>query len=260
MPDPSEDTLAEATEDALLGGRVRLRQPATGYRAAVDPVLLAAAVPARPGERAAELGCGAGAAMLCLAARVPDLTVAGLELQPDLAGLARHNIAAGGLSGRLAAVAGDLRAPPQPPFAPGTFDHVLANPPHLAAGAGTPPPDAGKALAHAEGEADLDAWIAAARRLLRPRGRLTLIHRADRIDGICAALSGGFGAVTLIPLWPLADRPARRIIVRARKDVRSPAAVLPGLVLHRPDGGYTDAAEQVLRHGAALYPGPDQAN
>ncbi len=247
------------TENRLLGGRVVLCQPASGYRAAIDPVLLAAAVPALRGERVLDLGCGVGAAALCLAARVPDCRIVGLELQPDLAALARHNAAANGVAHRFAVIEGDVRRPPPELAAaaasetgvPG-FDHVMMNPPFLPAGAATPPPEATKALAHQEGAAALEDWIAAACRLLKPRGGLTLIHRADRVDAICAALRPRFGAVELIPLWPKPGRPARRLVVRARKDARSPAVLAFGLVLHRPEGGFTEEAEAILRGGKAL--------
>lgn len=238
------------TEDRLLGGRVRLAQPAGGYRVAVDPVLLAAGVPARPGERALDLGAGVGAASLCLAARVPGVSVTGIELQPGLAALADANAAASGLAGRVRVVAGDLLAPP-PEIAPG-FDHVLANPPYMRAGAHTPPPDAGRAAAHGEGEAALADWVACAARFLRPKGTVTFVHRADRFDELVSLLRGRFGEVTLIPVWPGGGKPARRVLVRARLGVRGPARLLPGLVLHGPDGGYTAEAEAVLRDAAPL--------
>lgn len=240
----------------LLGGRVRLFQPARGYRAAIDPVLLAAAVPAGAGEVAVELGCGTGAAALCLAARVPGLRVIGLEAQPEYADRARDGAAASGLDDRVSVLTGDLRAPPTE-LVPGRADHVLLNPPYLPSGQGSVPPDPGKAAAHIEGAADLSAWLAAARRLLKRRGWLTLIHRADRIDRALSALAGGFGAVEVIPLWPRAGMAARRIILRARRDARSPATLHPGLTLHRADSDrFTPEAEAILRDAAPLCPPP----
>lgn len=248
----SEDGRAAAatTDDRLLGGRVLLTQPASGYRAAIDPVLLAAAVPAAAGERVLDLGCGVGTAMLCLAVRVPGVFVTGLERQADLAGLAAGNVAANGLAQRARVVRGDVAT--LEGLAAERFDHVMMNPPFLAAGSGTRSPDPGRGLSTTEGEADLALWVDAAHRALVPRGWLTLIHRADRVDTVLAALTSRHGAVSLLPLWPKAGQPARRVIVRARKGVRSPAAVQPGLVLHGQDGAYTPAARRVLEDAAAL--------
>lgn len=241
----------DVSEDALLGGRVRLLQPRHGYRAAIDPVLLAAAVPAKVGERVLELGCGAGAAALCLAARVPGVQVVGLEVQSGLADLARRSTALNGVEGRVAIAAGDLLAPPAA-VTEAPFDHVMANPPHLAADAATAPPDPAKAQAQVEGAARLADWVGTAVRLVRPKGSVTLVHRADRLDDLLVALrDAGAGGLAVLPLWPSAGAPAKRVIVQARRGVRAPLRLLAGLVLHA-DGGYTPAADAVLRDAAAL--------
>jgi len=241
-----------ATEDGLLGGRVRLRQPVGGYRAAIDPVLLAAAVTAAPGERVLDLGCGVGAAALCLLARQPSLHVTGLELQPVLADLARDNAGRNGCADRFTVVTGSALAPP-PEIAPAGFAQVISNPPFVAAGRGTRPPDGSKALAHIEDGFDLADWIRAAARALAPKGRLWLIHRADRLESLLAAFAGrGLGEVRVLPLWPKPGRPASRILVSARKGARTPLALLPGLMLHREDGAYTAEAEAVLREAAGI--------
>lgn len=240
------------TEDTLLGGRVRLKQLAAGYRVAIDPVLLAAAVPARAGEQVLDVGSGVGAAALCLAVRVPGCRVAGLELQRAVVRLANDNAKLNGLEDRVVVMEGDLLRPP-PRLAPGSFDHVMTNPPHLEPGQGTPSPSPGKNAANLEGEARLGAWIAFCLAMLRPKGSLTVIHRADRLDAVLAALYRKAGEITVFPLWPQADgRAAKRVIVRARKDVETPGRLHFGLVLHRADGSFTEAVEAVLRQGAAL--------
>ncbi|CAK0766507.1 tRNA1Val (adenine37-N6)-methyltransferase [uncultured Gammaproteobacteria bacterium] len=242
----------EITTDHLLGGRVCLRQPQTGYRVAIDAVLLAAATPAVPGQRILDLGTGVGAAALCLATRVADTTVIGLEFQPELATLARDNITANALDGRVRVIEGDLLAPP-PELFRDRFDLVMANPPFLKAGAHTPAANRSRAAANGEGEATLADWIACAATLLRPRGTLTLIHRADRVDEVLARLHPRFGGVVLFPLWPRAGAvAAKRILVSARKDVRSPATFAAGLVLHNDGRGYSAQTEMILFGGESL--------
>jgi len=239
------------SEDSLLGGRLRLRQPTSGYRIAIDPVFLAAAVPAGPRDAVLDIGCGVGAAALCLAVRVPSCRVAGVELQRDLVRLAGDNIVLNQLSVHVSVMQGDLLNLP-PRLAPGAFDHVMANPPFLETGRATAPTDPGKAIAQLEGDADLAAWIRVALAMVRAKGSLTFIHRADRLDALLALLVGKAGEITLYPLWPGPGKPAKRVIVRARKQIASPTRLLPGMILHEDDGAYTAAADAVLRGAAGL--------
>jgi len=238
------------SEDRLLDGRVLLRQPEDGYRAAIDPVMLAAAVTAAEGEMILDLGSGVGAASLCLASRVPGCRVFGLEMQPPLVALARRNIEINGFTGRVDSMIGTLQAPP-PRLAPGSFHHVMTNPPYNAAD-GTPSPTAGKDAANREGEVDLNAWMRLAVTMLRPKGSLTVIYRADRMDELLAALHKRVGEIVITPLWPKRGRPAKRILLRARKGIATPLTLAPGLVLHEENGRYTDLADDILRRGAAL--------
>lgn len=238
------------TEDTLLGGRVRLLQPRSGYRAAIDPVLLGAAVPAKSGERVLDLGSGCGAASLCLGTRVPGLCIFGLELQADLVHMAMRSAALNGLEDRVAFIAGDLLRPPED-IKQGGFDHVIANPPYQTAGHGHPPADLAKAAANVEGAARLADWLDACIRLAGARGTVTVIHRADRLGEILNSMHGRLGAINVIPLWPGPGKPAKRVIVRARKGAATPLTLAPGLVLHQ-DGGYTDAAKAVLDGGSLL--------
>jgi tRNA1(Val) A37 N6-methylase TrmN6 len=239
------------SEDALMGGRIRLRQPLAGYRVAIDPVLLAAAVPAAEGDNVLDIGCGVGAASLCLAARIEHCRITGLDAQVGLARLANDNAALNGVADRVVAIAGDLLRPP-PRLAPGSFAHVMANPPFLERGAASLPPDPRKAAANVEGEADLAAWLGFALAMLRPKGSLTFIHRPDRLEHLLAGLAGRAGEIVLFPLWAGAGKPAKRLILRARKGVATPTRLAPGLVLHESDGRFTAAADAVLRGGAAL--------
>ncbi|MDF2764316.1 MAG: methyltransferase [Rhodospirillales bacterium] len=242
--------MTETTEDTLLDGRVRLIQPAEGYRVAIDPVLLAASIPVGPGERVLDLGAGTGAAALCLAVREPACRVSGLERDLGMVRLAQASAERTGVAARVDFMVGDLMAPP-PRLAPGSFHHVMANPPYLPPG-GAPSPQPGRAAAHVEGEAALEDWVRAALTMVRPKGTITFIHRADRLDALIAPFVGRAGELVLFPLWPEQGRPAKRILVRARKGVAAPARLAPGLALHAPGGGFSEAAEAVLRGGAGL--------
>jgi tRNA1(Val) A37 N6-methylase TrmN6 len=239
------------SEDLLLGGRLRLRQPTSGYRVAIDPVFLAAAVPAGPRDAILDVGCGVGAAALCLAARVPGCRVTGVEVQRDLVRLAGDNVELNELTAQVSVMQGDLLNLP-PRLAPGAFDHVMANPPFLAAGSATAPPNPGKATANVESAANLAAWVRIALAMVRAKGSLTFIHRADRLDSLLALLAGKAGEITLYPLWPGGGKPAKRVIIRARKQIASPTSLLAGMILHEDDGRFTAAADAVLRGAAGL--------
>lgn len=238
----------DTTDGTLLGGRIRFRQPAAGYRSAIDPVFLAAAVPAKSGDRVFELGLGAGAAALCLLARVPDCTVVGAEPDAALRRLALENAAANGLAGRLTAVP-DIG---HPGGAGGPFDLLMSNPPFWAEGSGNRPPDARKARANRESDMPIARWADSLCRLGRPKATVTMVYAAARLDDLLAALSPKCGGPEVFPLWPKAGREAKRILVRVRVGGKGPARLLPGLVLHEEDGRFTPAAEAVLRGGARV--------
>ncbi len=239
------------TEDRLLGGRVMVRQPADGYRAAIDPVFLAAAVAVEPQQLVLDVGCGPGAAMLCLAARVPECRVVGLEMQRDLVRLAGDNAILNAMETRVSVMIGDLLHPP-PRLSPGAFDHVMANPPFNERGRAIPSAISGKADATIEGDADLAAWVRFSLAMVRSKGTVTFIHRADRIDALLGQIAGRAGEVVVFPLWAGQGRAASRVLVRARKQIAAPARLAAGLVLHELDGRLTAAAEAVLREGRGL--------
>lgn len=245
---------AEMSEDAVLGGRLLLRQPLKGHRVGHDGILLAAACSARPGDHLVDLGAGVGVAGLAVARRIENLTVTLVEIDSKLVVLARENAARNGLTERVRAVCLDVAARPAA-FAvagatPGAADHVLMNPPFNAGQ--NPSPDRGRRLAHTAAHDTLAGWLRTAARLLRPAGAITLIWRADGLGAVLAALAGGFGAVTVLPIYAKPDAPAIRLLVRAVKASRAPLSLLPGLILADAAGRPTAQAEAVLRGGAVL--------
>jgi tRNA1Val (adenine37-N6)-methyltransferase len=245
--------MSALSHDAFLCGRLHLWQPVSGYRAATDAVLLAAACPASAGQSVLDLGCGVGAASLCLGARVPELQLFGLELQPDYADLARRNAAENGFA--MQVETGDLANMPR--ALRRDFDHVIANPPYYPAG-GTASPIAARAVALQVGRAPLGDWVRAASRRLAPRGWLTLICGADGLPQVLGAMGDKMGSVSVLPLSPRQDRPALRVIVRARKTGRGAFRLLAPFVLHAGAAhegdreSYTPGANAVLRGGGSL--------
>jgi tRNA1(Val) A37 N6-methylase TrmN6 len=245
----------ELTDDAALGGRLRLLQPRRGHRFGHDGILLAAATPARDGDRVADLGAGIGAAGLALASRVPGARVTLVEIDAGLAALAQENAARNGLADRVDAVALDVAAAPADfmtaGLGAGSCDIVLMNPPfHDKALPASPDPR--RRGAHSLEGTNLADWVAAAERLLRPGGILTVVFRTDGVPMLLDLLGGDFGAISILPVHPKPGAAAIRVLLAAAKARRGPFAILPGLFLAEADGSPTAVAEAVLRRGAAL--------
>lgn len=238
----------------VLDKAVRLLQPEGGFRTSLDSVILAASCPAKPGDRVLDLGCGVGGASFCLRHRIPGVLVQGIDKEGEYIDLARQNIALNPDTGRCEFTVGDIRAfrfsaPDQ------RVEHVLCNPPFLSTGTYTQSPDElrAAALGHRDDEIDLKDWIDCAFHNLQPGGSLSVVHRADTVDKIIQEMGRRYGQIEIFPLWPRQGEAAKRVVVRARKDRRSPAAIHAGLVLHNRDGSYTEGAELVLRAGRALF-------
>ncbi|MGB9154127.1 MAG: methyltransferase [Alphaproteobacteria bacterium] len=238
------------TLDGILNHRVTLEQPASGYRIAVDTILLAAAVPALAGDRILDMGCGVGGAMLSLACRVAGVIGLGLEIQSDLAALCRRNIERNIFASGLDVRHSDVTQ--LPPDLHGLFDHALINPPYHEEATHDVSRDAIKRTANTEKTGDLGLWINSAAFALKPSGTLTMIHRADRQEEILTHLQPAFGAITLLPLLPKKGEDPKRLILRARKDALYSVTQSHPLTLHKAEGGYTDSAEAALRHAQAL--------
>jgi tRNA1Val (adenine37-N6)-methyltransferase len=236
----------DCSEDGFLGGKLTIRQPRQGFRAGLDAVLLAAAVPAAGGEEVLELGSGAGTAALCLAWRVAGVKIRGLEVDVKLVDIAATNANINNLSVCASFHAGDALNPPE--GFRRQFDHVLCNPPFHGE-TGETSPDPARALALSDG-GKLADWLAAGLKRTRTQGSFTAILRADRLAEALAALPEGGGAV--FPLWPRKDEPAKRVLLQWRVGGRTPLRLLSGLTLHAADGRYTPAADAILKGETAI--------
>ena len=244
----------------FLGGKVQLAQSDTGHRAGTDAVLRAATVPASFSGLVVDAGSASGAAGLCVAARVKQARLRLIEIDLSEADLARANILANGWQDRANVVETDLLAPFKAREAMGLTgadaDHVITNPPYLAAGKTRVSPDSDRQRAHTMPEGGLERWLLACHALLKPHGAFSLIHRADALSEILAALEGRFGGVSLLPIDPHEGASATRILVGAIKGSRAPLSLLAGLVLHEPDGSFTPRAEAIHRGEEGVYLSP----
>ncbi len=244
----------ECSKDAFLNGQLQIYQPKQGYRAGVDAVLLAAAVPAVAGESVLELGCGVGVASLCLGARVRGLDLVGVEVQPDYADLARRNGHSNGIG--FDVHTGDLSNMP-PSIRQRSFDHVIANPPYYMGQSRVASHSTSREMAHVE-QTPLSLWIDTATRRLGHRGRLTLIQRADRLRDVLQACDDRLGALTLWPIQARTHRPAQLFLLTAQKGGRTPLTIRNPLIMHegaqheRDGESYTKQVRGVLRDGMAL--------
>jgi tRNA1(Val) A37 N6-methylase TrmN6 len=244
---PALTAIRATTNDHLLGGRVEYAQPAEGYRSGIEPVLLAAAIPTAPGERVLEAGSGAGAALLCLAARIPGLSGVGVERDPDLTSIAMRNAAANHQQD-LRFIAADIATAADL----GRFDHALANPPYHPS-IGTASPHAARAAAK-RGQPGLFAvWANALAKHLRPRGTLTFVLPAAVLPACLDAFAdAGCGPAVLFPLWPKNGHPAKLVLLHGIKAGKTRFCIHPGMILHDANGRFTPQAEAILRHGQQL--------
>jgi tRNA1(Val) A37 N6-methylase TrmN6 len=224
----------EYTEDAFLGGQLRLRQPKSGHRAGHDAMLLAAATAARPGDRVVEFGAGVGAAGLALARRVAEIRLVLVEIDAALAGLAESNAAANAIPADVIVldVTSEAAAFAAAGLAPDSADVVLMNPPFNDSARHRASPDMARASAHVATAATLESWIHASRRILKSGGILTLIWRADGLAEVLAALDRGFGSLKILPVHGDPTMPANRVLIRAAKGGKAPAEIHPGLMLN----------------------------
>lgn len=247
------------SDDAFLGGRLKILQPRQGYRAGLDAVMLASAVSEREGSpfTVLDAGAGVGTAGLCVAWRCPAARVVLVEREPDLVALARENVERNALGERVSVVEADLSSVRRAELAAlgvaeGSFDQVIANPPFHAEGAGTAAAHALKATAHAMPEMALNAWCRFLARMARPGGEALIVHKTAALPDLIQALGGRFGGLAALPLHSFAGEPASRILLRGVKGSRAPFRLKAGLVLHETEKQFTPGAEGVLRLGQSL--------
>ena len=254
-PSASAGVPASLTEDAFLGGKLHMLQPEKGYRAGIDAVFLGAAIPAATGDTVFEAGIGVGVASMCLLTRIPEIHVTGIEVTARYAMMCEENAKRNGFGQNVRvihadvkeAMRRDLTAMPEH----GTFAHAFANPPYFEEGKVTASPSLLKAAAHAFGPDDLELWIKIMHAMVTLRGTVTLIHRADTLGKILAAMESKFGDIRVAPLYAREGTAASRVIVQGVRGSKAPMQLLPGLILHGEGNGFTPDAEAVLRDGAA---------
>lgn len=242
--------MVHAPEIHVLDHKVRLLQAENGFRTSLDSVFLASACMAEVGDRVLDMGCGVGGASFCLLWRVLETHMTGVDIQQSHVELAQKNIALNAMEGRAEFISADITGykSAQP------FDHVICNPPYLEAGSYTPSPSKERATAvgHEGSELSLQDWLDTGFHNLKSGGSLTMIHRADVTDKIIQGLGRRFGAIEIIPLYPREGQEAKRVIIRAIKDRKTPARLREGIILHETDGSYTAKADAVLRDGAPI--------
>ena len=235
----------------LLGSRLNMLSATSGYRASIDPVLLAASVPVKTGQRVLDVGCGTGAAALCLATRVPGIIAMGIDYQETLIVLANQISSLNGLGLRVTFNTCDIMRPNTYPQSH-SFDHVMANPPHLKSDSGNVSRDPLKAAANMEGKAKLKDWVLFCFKSVVDGGTVTFVHRYDRKDELISLVKN-YGSVAVVPLWPkIKGIGAKRVLVQVIKGASTHLYVKSGIVLHTIQNGYTREAQAILRRAKAL--------
>ena len=243
--DARPDCPDELSYDGILNQSYHLWQPRQGYRFGTDAILLGSALELANGSRLAELGAGVGAATITALHRLPDCHITAIEKDPLSAKLLRHNLRAQGFDGAVRVSEADIFA--LPTLLHNSFDQVFTNPPFHDPHS-TRARHGRRALAHQGEGAALADWVTTALTLLKPKGRLTLVSRADKLDDIIVTLAAHqAGDIAILPIYPYKSSPAIRVIVSARKQVASPVSLLDGVVLHHPDGATTQAVSQILK-------------
>ena len=255
-PAPSSGAVPPSlTDDGFLGGRLNILQPEKGYRAGIDAVFLASTIPCRAGDTLFEAGLGAGVAALCVAARVSDVHITGIEVASRYAMMAEQNAKRNGLADRITIIHGDVKDALRRDLADwpahGTFSHAFANPPYLEADKAPPSPNTLRAVANSCDAEDLELWIKVLATMVTLRGTATIIHRAETLGRLLTAMEDRFGDIRVAPLFAREGTAASRVIVQGIRGTKGPLQLLPGLVLHSAGSHFTPEAEAILRDAMA---------
>lgn len=232
------------SQNDYLRGEVRILQPQNGYRAGLDAVLLGASANPSKGERVLDVGCGVGTVMLCSHYHYPAAYYVGVEIQHNLTQLAARNIETNKVAEFCAVIKADIRSGAEE-LMPQSFDWVVTNPPYFKERNSTKSPYSTKALSHIE-EVELGEWLRFCLKMLKPRGKFTMIYPMERMDEVLHFLYGKVGEIKIYPLYPKRGQPAKRFILQARKQIQTGLSLYPGLILHKNDGQYTPLAKAIL--------------
>jgi tRNA1(Val) A37 N6-methylase TrmN6 len=254
-PPPTGTVPTSLTEDAFLGGRVIALQPEKGFRAGIDSVFLAATIPCQAGETLFEAGIGTGVASLCVAARVPDIHITGVEVAVRYAMMAEQNVRRNSFANNIRIIHGDVKDALRRDLAQfpahGSFNHAFANPPFFDADKVTPAATGLRAVASSFGPEDLEMWVKVLITMVALRGTVTVVHRAETLGRLLIAMDERLGDIRVAPLFARQGMAASRVIVQGVKGSRAPMQLLPGLVLHHDGSAFTPEAEAILRDGLA---------
>ncbi|MBX7146722.1 MAG: methyltransferase [Alphaproteobacteria bacterium] len=243
--------LNQTTDDRILGGKLIIRQPAFGYRVAIDPIFLAASIPAKEEETILDVGTGVAAAALCLAFRQKNINIWGIDHQEHCIQLAKFNVANNQLHDKIDLILGDIVNPP-PTLQSKLFDHVMANPPYFPNGATKPSPYSHKVISKIESTATLEDWVDFCWSKVKVGGTITFIQRTERLPEILNVVSNRAAEIIIFPLWPKINKASHRVIVQIYKGKTKPLKLTAGMVLHQENQNYSVPAEFILRHGHAL--------
>jgi len=230
----------------LFNGRLAVYQGKSGYRFSVDSILLGAFAAQRVSGSVADLGTGCGILPIIIHRHTNGTHITGIEIQEDLAALARKNIKLGACGPRVSIACADIRDH-RAGFSPETFDCVITNPPFYAAGTGRVNPDSQNAIARHELYGTLQDFVDAGAFLLRLSGKFLTIYRAARVvDLVTTMRRKNIEPKTLQFVHSRGDEPATMVLVEGVKGAGTEATVLPPLVLYQSEGVYSDQAQAIF--------------